>query len=119
MSTRTVETEIKYQKQMASLQKKVGFCPFHDDDKKEPIERFDHWVMFQNEYPYKWAEEHYLLFPKRHTNKLNPDEQQELAVIIKDMDNMHYVCLKNHRALTSVWCLHYHIIKPYIPNENN
>lgn len=118
MSTRTVEQEQKYQEQQISLRRKIGFCPFHDGDKPK-LETYEHWLLFNNEFPYKWTKEHWLLFPKRHTNKLNEQEENELVKIIKDFDDMHYVCLKNHESLTSIWCLHYHIIKPYIPNDTN
>ena len=119
MSTRTVEQEQNYQEQQISLRKKIGFCTFHDSDDRKPVQRQGSWVLFENDYPYKWADEHYLLFPKRHTNKLNEEEQLELNVLLKDYDNLGYVCLLNPEILRSVWCYHYHIIKPYIPNENN
>lgn len=116
MSTRTVEQEKKYQEHRLSL--KTGECPFHDGD-RVVLEAYKHWVLYTNDFPYKWTEEHWLLFPKRHTNKLNEQEENELVKIIKDFDDMHYVCLLNHESLKSIWCFHYHIIKPYTPNENN
>lgn len=117
MSTRTVEDEKNYQDIKKQLQSKLGFCPFHDDEEKVVIEHYNYWKLLNNDYPYQWTQEHYLLFTKRHTNKLNEQEQEELNKILIDMDKEHYVCLKNPDVLTSVWCYHYHIIKPYIPTK--
>lgn len=118
MSTRSNEIEKQYQEDLKLLQSKIGYCPFHDGN-KEPNLRENYWGLYKNNYPYKWANEHWLLFPARHTNKLNEEETKELEKILKEWDDLDYVCLRNPDVLTSVWCYHYHIIKPYIPNDNN
>ena len=115
MSTRSIETENKYQEDLKLLQSKIGYCPFHDKLDRKVIEHLGLWVMYENDYPYEWAEEHYLLFTRRHTDIPDHDEISELDKILLDMDKEQYVCLKNPDVLTSVWCYHYHIIKPYIP----
>jgi len=112
MSTRTIEQEEKYQEQIINLKSKLGFCPFHDDTNRKPIQQHKYWIMYENDFPYEWTDEHYLLFTKRHTDTPNEEELKELNEIALDLDPMHYVLLRNLPVLTSVWCYHYHIIKP-------
>ena len=109
---RTPASDLEYTLHVNKVSKLLGYCVFHDDKDRKKLETFKHWFLTPNDFPYKWTEEHYLLIPKRHTNKLNEEEEQELDIIAKDYDNENYLIYKNVPSICSVWCVHYHVIKP-------
>jgi len=90
---------------------KVGYCPFHDNDKIKFLREWRYFYLTKNKYPRSGLKEAFLIIPYRHTNLLNDQEQTELTLIGNELDNEDYFVYENIEGLKSVYCKHFHAVK--------
>lgn len=94
-------------------QENPGYCPF--TDRRTIQKEFLNWCIKKNDYPYKDATDHLLLFPKRrvqYLTELTEDELLELPQIIELYRVKNYKTVFSGIAESSIpGYLHFHLIQ--------
>ncbi len=109
---RTKETQEKYEerKKSHSFINECALC-----EKVEIIEKFKHWLLVPNAFPYDLvAETHHMLIPKRHTTyeKLTKEEREELELLKATHleENYETIAENTNRRKTIPQHFHLHLI---------